>query len=228
MDNNEDDEQNEKETKEINEFYLRESAVKQWIFQTLYEDPLYLTSLQPSPLPSPLLPSKTIPKTALPPLIFPYTSPLTSILKNGVMLCTLMNKLSPSSVPSITEGADEMQIKQNLIFFIEAAKEWGVATSELCSISDILLQDSPQVLSSLESLAKAISLHPDYDGPSLPPPSPSDPVLLFFFSFLLFPLLLLFIFYFLLFLLFYYFFLLSFIIFMNNCLFHFFFLFFYF
>jgi len=79
-------------------------------------------------------------------------------LKDGVVLCKLMNKLSPDSVPKINMGGLAFKQMENIQHFLEAAAQYGVRTDDI--FSTVALYEGgnmTQVLQCLASL-KRISL----------------------------------------------------------------------
>ncbi|KAI3629746.1 hypothetical protein MIR68_011181 [Amoeboaphelidium protococcarum] len=76
-------------------------------------------------------------------------------LRDGVVLCQLMNILSPDSVKDINMTAQPYQQMENIYRFVEAAKVYGVKQSELFQTSDLYEgRDFPQVLVTLASLQR--------------------------------------------------------------------------
>lgn len=58
-------------------------------------------------------------------------------LKDGTILCTLMNKLQPGSVPKINRATQNRSQQANLSNFIQAMASYGVNSMDLFSPSDL-------------------------------------------------------------------------------------------
>merc|ERR1712029_779172 len=92
------------------------------------------------------------------------------ILKNGVVLCKLMNKLQPGSVKKFKEKGPAFMLMENVQAFINAAKSYGVPDEEMFLTPDLFEgRNLSQVALCLFSLARATQKHPEYKGPSLGP-----------------------------------------------------------
>merc|ERR1712013_290216 len=80
-----------------------------------------------------------------------------SILKDGVVLCKLINKIQPDSVKKFKEKGP-------------AVKKYGVPDEEVFQTPDLFEgRNLPQVALCLFSLARATQNHPEFNGPSLGP-----------------------------------------------------------
>merc|ERR1712079_949751 len=92
------------------------------------------------------------------------------VLKDGVVLCKLMNKLQPGSVKKFKEKGPAFMLMENVQSFITAAKEYGVPDEEMFLTPDLFEgRNLSQVALCLYSLARATQKYPEYQGPSLGP-----------------------------------------------------------
>jgi hypothetical protein len=76
-------------------------------------------------------------------------------LKSGVDLCRLMLKIKDGSIPTLHENPKIQFVKkENIMFFIEAVKEYGVPRYSIFSVADLYEErDLQRVLDCLEALA---------------------------------------------------------------------------
>ncbi len=85
-----------------------------------------------------------------------------AVLKDGVVLCKLMNKIKPGSVRNFKTSIENIQA------FRAAMKAFGVPASEVFQTNDLLeARNIQRVTSSLYALAKATKKNVDYKGPTL-------------------------------------------------------------
>lgn len=59
------------------------------------------------------------------------------ILKNGVVLCHLINKIAPGSVKKIQERGTNFQLMENIQRFQAAVKKYGVPQEEIFQTADL-------------------------------------------------------------------------------------------
>lgn len=92
------------------------------------------------------------------------------ILRNGVTLCKLANKLTPGSVKKIQEKGTNFQLMENVQRFQDAIKKYGVPQEEIFQTADLFeKRNITQVTLCLYSLGRLTQKHPEYTGPSLGP-----------------------------------------------------------
>ncbi|KAK9754941.1 Calponin family repeat [Popillia japonica] len=114
------------------------------------------------------------------------------ILRDGVVLCNLMNKLSPGSVKKIqSKGTnfqlmeniqrfqaaakkyglpENFQLMENIQRFQAAAKKYGLPEEEIFQTADLFeRRNIAQVAISLYSLGRITQKHPEWNGPQLGP-----------------------------------------------------------
>jgi len=96
--------------------------------------------------------------------------PFEDVLKDGVVLCKLMNQISPGSVKKIQEKGSNFQLMENIDRFQKALRNYGVPSEELFQTPDLFeRRNIKQVTLSLLALARCASNNPDYTGPTLGP-----------------------------------------------------------
>ena len=67
-------------------------------------------------------------------------------LKDGIILCKLINKLQPGSVPKITSKGGAFALRENVAQFCKAAGNYGVEINELFQTVDLFEKKNiPQV-----------------------------------------------------------------------------------
>lgn len=71
---------------------------------------------------------------------------LEDILKNGVVLCNLMNKLQPGAIKKIQPKGTNFQLMENIQRFQDAIKKYGVPQEEIFQTADLFeKRNIPQV-----------------------------------------------------------------------------------
>ncbi|XP_043471014.1 muscle-specific protein 20 [Leptopilina heterotoma] len=92
------------------------------------------------------------------------------VLKDGVVLCQLVNKLAPNSVKKIQTKGTNFQLMENVQRFQAAIKNYGVPQEEIFQTADLFeKRNIPQVTLCLFALARITQKHPEYNGPTLGP-----------------------------------------------------------
>lgn len=91
-------------------------------------------------------------------------------LKDGIVLCNLMNKLLPGSVKKIDTKGGGFALMQNIERFQEAAKKYGVPDRECFQTVDLWEKKNiPQVTLCVHALGRIAQTRDDYTGPVLGP-----------------------------------------------------------
>ena len=68
------------------------------------------------------------------------------MLKNGVVLCKLINKISPGAVPKFKQAGPAFLLMENVQSFLKAIKKYGVADEEIFQTPDLFeARNIPQV-----------------------------------------------------------------------------------
>lgn len=92
------------------------------------------------------------------------------VLKNGVILCQLMNKIAPGSVKKLKEKGPAFLLMENVQGFLAAVKKYGVPDEEVFQTPDLFeARNIPQVVLCLYSLGRITQKHPEYEGPAIGP-----------------------------------------------------------
>jgi len=90
------------------------------------------------------------------------------ILKDGVALCKLINKLKPGSVNKIATGGSGYVLMENINNFIKAAQDYGVAHDMLFRTVDLYEKKNiPEVTGGLIAVARKASTDTNYTGPQI-------------------------------------------------------------
>jgi hypothetical protein len=93
-----------------------------------------------------------------------------NILRDGIVLCKLANKLTPGCIKKIQERGTNFQLMENVQRFQAAIKKYGVPEEEIFQTADLFeRRNIPQVTVCLYSLGRITQKHPEYTGPSLGP-----------------------------------------------------------
>ncbi|GAM19908.1 hypothetical protein SAMD00019534_030830, partial [Acytostelium subglobosum LB1] len=89
-------------------------------------------------------------------------------LKNGVLLCKLINQIKPGIVPKVNQATTDFANRENLSFFIKAAKQLGLRDTQLFDTTDIYESKRIRnVAISLYWLGRAARAVSTYKGPQL-------------------------------------------------------------
>ncbi|XP_054922044.1 uncharacterized protein [Dermacentor andersoni] len=97
-------------------------------------------------------------------------APYEEVLRDGVVLCKLMNALNPGSIPKINTTGGQFKKMENIVMFQNAAKNWGVPDVDVFQTVDLWeRRNIPQVSQCILALGRACYLHPEYQGPCLGP-----------------------------------------------------------
>lgn len=95
--------------------------------------------------------------------------PFEAVLKNGVVICNLMNKLSPKSVKRIQKKGTKFTFMENIEAFQKAAQAYGLPTEDSFMPTDLIeARNIPAVVKSLFALARTAK-NKGYEGPTLGP-----------------------------------------------------------
>ncbi|XP_047989323.1 muscle-specific protein 20 [Leguminivora glycinivorella] len=105
---------------------------------------------------------------------FPPTDAFEDVLKDGTVLCQVINKLKPGSVPKINTSGGQFKMMENITNFQAAIKAYGVADIDVFQTVDLWeKKDIAQVVSTLFALGRETYRHPEWTGPKLGP-KPSE------------------------------------------------------
>jgi len=92
-------------------------------------------------------------------------------LRDGLVLCKLINKLAPGSVKrTAKKGSGNFALMENVSAFQKGVRKYGVPDEEIFQTCDLFeFRNVPQVTMSLLALARQTQNHPEYDGPQIGP-----------------------------------------------------------
>merc|ERR1711935_179391 len=92
------------------------------------------------------------------------------VLKDGVILCRLMNKIVPGAIKKFKQKGPAFLLMENIQSFLAAIKKYGVPDEEVFQTPDLFEgRNIAQVTLTLYSLARITQKHPDYKGPQMGP-----------------------------------------------------------
>lgn len=98
------------------------------------------------------------------------SKPYEDVLRDGIVLCNLMNKLVPGCIKKIDKKGGGFALMQNIERFQEAAKAYGVPVNEVFQTVDLWERKNiPGVTKCIFALGRTTQLHPEYTGPQLGP-----------------------------------------------------------
>jgi len=96
------------------------------------------------------------------------------VLKDGVILAQLINKLMPGSISKINTTGGQFKMMENINKFQEACKAYGVPEIDVFQTVDLYeRRNIPQVTQCIMALGRSCYLHPEFPGPFLGP-KPSE------------------------------------------------------
>ncbi|KAJ9579889.1 hypothetical protein L9F63_004449, partial [Diploptera punctata] len=105
---------------------------------------------------------------------FPPGELYEDVIRDGQVLCKLMNKISPGSVPKINSSGTQFKMMENINMFQQALKNYGVADVDVFQTVDLWeKKDIAQVTTTLFALGRTTYRHPEWNGPYLGP-KPSE------------------------------------------------------
>ncbi|GFO01721.1 transgelin [Plakobranchus ocellatus] len=97
-------------------------------------------------------------------------TPYEEVLRDGIILCRLMNKLMPNCIKKIDTKGGGFALMQNIERFQTAARQWGVPQNEVFQTVALWEKKNiPQVTLCIHAIAREAQRHPEYTGPSLGP-----------------------------------------------------------
>jgi len=91
-------------------------------------------------------------------------------LKNGVILCNLVNKFSPGAVRKIEKSTAIFKQRAQVESFIQGCKAFGLKDQEVFQVNDLFENKNiPQFTQCIIALGRYAQTLPGYDGPILGP-----------------------------------------------------------
>ncbi|XP_063704082.1 muscle-specific protein 20 [Culicoides brevitarsis] len=105
---------------------------------------------------------------------FPAGEKYEDVLRDGQVLCKLMNKLVPGAIPKINSTGGQFKMMENINNFQKALKDYGVPDIDVFQTVDLYeKKDIASVTTCLFALGRACWKHPEFPGPQLGP-KPAD------------------------------------------------------
>jgi hypothetical protein len=105
---------------------------------------------------------------------FPASEAYEDILKDGQVLCRLINTLSPNAVPKVNSSGGQFKMMENINNFQKALKDYGVPDIDVFQTVDLYeKKDIGNVTNTIFALGRATYKHPNFAGPFLGP-KPAD------------------------------------------------------
>jgi len=101
---------------------------------------------------------------------FPENISYEDILRDGQVLCRVMNKLSPGSIKKINTGGGQFKMMENITNFNDAIGKYGVPIVDKFQTADLWeKKDINQVTGTIFALGRTTYQHPEWPGPWLGP-----------------------------------------------------------
>merc|ERR1712055_980158 len=90
------------------------------------------------------------------------------VLKSGIIICHLMNKINPGCIRKINEKGSNFKMMENISKFHEACKDYGVDEADIFQTNDLAeKRDMGSVTNTMFALGRAMQKHPEWNGPQL-------------------------------------------------------------
>ncbi|XP_045469057.1 muscle-specific protein 20-like [Harmonia axyridis] len=105
---------------------------------------------------------------------FPPGVPYEIALRDGIILCKLMNRLQPGIITKINTSGGDYKMMDNLSQFHKACVKYGVADVDLFQTTDLWDQKNiVLVTTTIFAIGRTAYKHPEWRGPCLGP-KPSE------------------------------------------------------
>jgi hypothetical protein len=99
---------------------------------------------------------------------FPNKNDFHESLKDGTLLCELVNKISPGSIPKVNKGRLAFMQMENIGYFLEAAERIGLKKHDSFRTVDLYeAKNIPQVIQSLYVFGSVAQKVKGYNGPTI-------------------------------------------------------------
>ncbi|XP_060524804.1 muscle-specific protein 20-like isoform X2 [Cylas formicarius] len=101
---------------------------------------------------------------------FPPGVPYEYALRDGIILCTLMNRLKPGIISKINTSGGDYKMMDNLSQFQKACVKYGVPDVDLFQTTDLWDQKNiALVTTTIFAIGRTCYKHPEWRGPFLGP-----------------------------------------------------------
>lgn len=105
---------------------------------------------------------------------FPANEAYEDVLKDGQVLCRLMNKIQPGAISKINSTGGQFKMMENINNFQKALKDYGVPDIDVFQTVDLWeRKDIATVTNTIFALGRACYKHAEFPGPYLGP-KPAD------------------------------------------------------
>lgn len=92
------------------------------------------------------------------------------VLRDGIILCKLIQKLNPGSVQKINTTGGQFKLMENINHFQTACIKYGVPDVDVFQTVDLYeKRNIPAVTQCIMALGRTCYLHPEFKGPFLGP-----------------------------------------------------------
>lgn len=96
--------------------------------------------------------------------------PYELVLRDGIILCKLMNKLTPGCIKKINTSGGDYKMMDNIGQFQKACTSYGVPDVDLFQSTDLWDQKNINLVTqTIFALGRAAYRHPEWKGPFLGP-----------------------------------------------------------
>lgn len=96
--------------------------------------------------------------------------PYEEVLRDGIVLCKLMNQLMPGYVQKINTSGGQFKMMENINKFQEGCKKYGVPEIDVFQTVDLWeRRNIPQVTQCIFALGRTAQVHTEWRGPILGP-----------------------------------------------------------
>ncbi|XP_014218385.1 muscle-specific protein 20 [Copidosoma floridanum] len=97
-------------------------------------------------------------------------APIEDILRDGTVLCELINKIKPGSIKKINTAGGDFKMMENINKFQDAVRAYGLSDADIFQTVDLWeKKDISLVVTTLFALGRETYRHPEYKGPHLGP-----------------------------------------------------------
>jgi len=99
-----------------------------------------------------------------------FPVPYEDALRDGIILCKLMNRLRPGSVARVNVSGGDYKFMDNINQFLQAATAYGVPEVDLFQSVDLIAKKNiATVTMTIYALGRTSYKHPEWKGPWLGP-----------------------------------------------------------
>lgn len=101
---------------------------------------------------------------------FPPNVPYEYALRDGIILCKLMNRLAPGIIQKINTSGGDYKMMDNINQFQRACTLYGISDVDLFQTTDLWdFKNIALITQTIFAIGRATHKHPEYRGPRLGP-----------------------------------------------------------